>query len=83
MKKILFPTDFSECANNALPFALDLTKKNNAKLIIVHVYYMSVVQPIDRSVPIEVALSSADKVIYEALEKRMKRSKREIQFNGL
>ena len=35
---ILFCTDFSESANAALPFALDLTKKYGATLHIVHVY---------------------------------------------
>ena len=38
MKKILFPTDFSETANNALVFALNIAKKNNAVLDVFHVY---------------------------------------------
>jgi nucleotide-binding universal stress UspA family protein len=37
-KNILFCTDFSENAQSALPFAIDLTKKYGATLHIVHVY---------------------------------------------
>ena len=36
MKRILVPTDFSECANYALKFACDLAVKNNAKLLVIH-----------------------------------------------
>jgi nucleotide-binding universal stress UspA family protein len=31
-KNILFPIDFSECSEKVFPFALDMTKKFNAKL---------------------------------------------------
>jgi nucleotide-binding universal stress UspA family protein len=37
-KKILYCTDFSESAKAALPFAIDITKKYEATLHIVHVY---------------------------------------------
>jgi nucleotide-binding universal stress UspA family protein len=37
-KNILFCTDFSENAQSALPFAIDLTKKYGATLHVVHVY---------------------------------------------
>jgi nucleotide-binding universal stress UspA family protein len=37
-RNILFCTDFSENAKNALPYAIDLTKKYGASLHIVHVY---------------------------------------------
>jgi nucleotide-binding universal stress UspA family protein len=37
-KNILFCTDFSENAQSALPFAIDLTKKYGATLHLVHVY---------------------------------------------
>lgn len=43
IKKILFPTDFSDNANNALPFALAIAKKNNATLHILH----SIEEPYD------------------------------------
>ena len=37
-KNILFCTDFSENAQFALPFAVDLTKKYGATLHVIHVY---------------------------------------------
>ncbi|MGO9013930.1 MAG: universal stress protein [Dissulfurispiraceae bacterium] len=38
-KRILFPTDFSEGALYALPYALDMAKSCNAKLYMIHVIY--------------------------------------------
>src|SRR5699024_197426 len=38
MKRILFPTDYSETANNAFKYALQLADKENAKLFVLHVY---------------------------------------------
>ena len=43
MKKILFPTDFSETANNALVYALKMAKNQNATLLILHAYEMPVI----------------------------------------
>lgn len=39
IKKILFPTDFSEGALNALPYALDMAKSYGAKVYLLHVIY--------------------------------------------
>ncbi len=39
VERILFPTDFSEGAAHALPYAVDLTKHYNAKLYVLHVVY--------------------------------------------
>lgn len=39
IKKILFPTDFSEGSANAIPYVVDLTKHYGARLYIVHVIY--------------------------------------------
>lgn len=36
--KVLFPTDFSDQSKNALPFAVDLCKKLNAKLSVLNTY---------------------------------------------
>lgn len=38
MKKILFPTDYSETANNAFKYALQLADYSNAELYVIHVY---------------------------------------------
>lgn len=38
MKKIIVPTDFSDCAKRALKTASDIAKQNNAEIHLVHVY---------------------------------------------
>lgn len=38
MKKILFPTDYSETANNAFKYALQLADYSDAELYVIHVY---------------------------------------------
>ncbi|WP_136666986.1 universal stress protein [Flavobacterium sp. H122] len=43
MKTILVPTDFSEVANNAALFALQLAQKNNARVILFHTYNLPVI----------------------------------------
>ena len=42
MKKILFPTDFSETANNAFIYALNLAASINAEIYALHTYEMPV-----------------------------------------
>jgi len=39
IRKILFPTDFLEGTADAVPYAVDLAKKYNARLYILHVIY--------------------------------------------
>lgn len=39
IKKILYPTDFSEGSAAAVPFVADMTKKYGARLCVVHVIY--------------------------------------------
>jgi nucleotide-binding universal stress UspA family protein len=39
IKRILFPTDFSEGSSIALEYAMDMAKRYSAKLYIVHVIY--------------------------------------------
>ncbi|MGA9638172.1 universal stress protein [Flavobacterium sp.] len=43
MKRILFPTDFSEVANNAFVHALELAKTLNGELIVLHSFELPVV----------------------------------------
>ncbi len=42
MKKILVPCDFSESATNAFRFALDIAKKSEGKIMLLHVIELSV-----------------------------------------
>ncbi|AWA30783.1 universal stress protein UspA [Flavobacterium magnum] len=62
MKKILFPTDFSESANNAFIYALHLADTFRMEIITLHVYEF----PILDSNYIEVPLYQAE--VYESLE---------------
>ncbi|RMG02523.1 MAG: universal stress protein [Nitrospirae bacterium] len=39
IKKVLFPTDFMEGTKDAVPYAVDIAKKYNAKLYLMHVIY--------------------------------------------
>lgn len=39
IKRILFPTDFSEGSSHALDYAIDMAKRYGAKLYLVHVLY--------------------------------------------
>lgn len=43
MKKILFPTDFSETANNAFLYALNLAKSIDAQVYVLHVYELPMI----------------------------------------
>lgn len=50
MKKILFPTDFSEVANNAFLYALHFSKHINAEIITLHVYELPQMDYVDAPV---------------------------------
>jgi len=39
IKRILFPTDFSEGSSHAIPYVADLTRHYQARLYVVHVLY--------------------------------------------
>ena len=43
MKTILVPTDFSDNADNALYFAIELAKKQKSKLLLVHAFQLPIV----------------------------------------
>lgn len=43
MKKILFPTDFSETANNAFVYVLEMAKTFKAEVLVLHVYNLPIV----------------------------------------
>ncbi|WP_348822186.1 universal stress protein [Flavobacterium aestuarii] len=44
MKKILFPTDFSEVANNAFVHALEFAKIVNGELVLLHTFELPIVE---------------------------------------
>lgn len=45
MNTILYPTDFSENSINALPYAIDLAKRVNSRLVFLHVFEISLMAP--------------------------------------
>jgi nucleotide-binding universal stress UspA family protein len=45
MKTILVPTDFSENANNALDYAIELAKREDAKIILLHAFHVTYIYP--------------------------------------
>ncbi len=46
LTKILVPTDFSESSKAALPYAIDLARKYEAKIVIFHVFDEELISPI-------------------------------------
>jgi nucleotide-binding universal stress UspA family protein len=63
IKNILFPTDFTEGALSALPYAVDLAKSYNAKLYLLHVIY-----DMSASTGLHVPHASLDEM-YEEMQK--------------
>lgn len=62
MKKILFPTDFSEKANNAFVYALKWAEKYDAEIVTLHVYELPILDTSYVDVPIYQA------EVYQSLE---------------
>ncbi len=74
IKRILFPTDFSEGSDNALPYAADMAKHYGAKLYVLHVMH-DIVQATGWYVP----HISMDEV-YKDIEKN---ARKEIERYGV
>ena len=78
MKKILVPTDFSDSAQNALDFAIDIAKDDNALVYILHVIEYPIGATID---PIGVSIvQPTDTEIIDTLTKNA-REKMEVLHN--
>lgn len=78
MKNILFPTDFSPNADNALNFAVEICRKVNGNLLLFHAYS---VQLIDPNMPAEIYLSAYQEEEKSAKERLEDLSKRIIDTN--
>ena len=68
LKKILYPTDFSEYSLAALPYAVRLTQQNDAELFCVHVVEMPQEEYLtsEYMVPLNVPHVPEDKVLRNA-----------------
>lgn len=86
MKNILFPTDFSPNAENALDYAIEIARKVKGNLVLFHAYS---VQLIDPNMPAEIYLSAyqeEEKSAKENLDnlcKRIKDSNKDNTGNSL
>lgn len=78
MKNILFPTDFSPNAENALNFAVEIARKVKGNLVLFHAYS---VQLIDPNMPAEIYLSAYQEEEKSAKENLEELSKRIIDSN--
>ena len=66
MKTILIPTDFSPAAYNALEYALEISSKIKAKLILFHAYQYPVVPT---EAPLMIPIQNLEKDSMDALKK--------------
>ena len=68
IKKILYPTDFSEYSLAALPYAVNLTQQNDAELYCLHIVEMPKEEYLigEYIVPLDLPHISKDKVIKTA-----------------
>ncbi|HAY32734.1 MAG TPA: universal stress protein [Ignavibacteria bacterium] len=86
MKNILFPTDFSQNADNALNYAIDIAIRTKGVLILFHAYS---VQLIDPNMPAEIYLSAYQeeektaKENLEDLKNRILESNKDAEGNNL
>jgi nucleotide-binding universal stress UspA family protein len=62
-KRVLFATDFSDCASAALPYALSLARQPGGKLVVAHVV---AVGPLASSFPTHVSLAATAQGVREA-----------------
>lgn len=83
LRSVLMPTDFSECAEGALPYAADLARSAGARLVCLHV-----VEPLMPAVgyaPVAEPLPAADVTgaLEESAEKELPKLARREECAGL
>tara|TARA_B100000809_G_scaffold99226_1_gene97742 strand:- start:232 stop:1131 length:900 start_codon:yes stop_codon:yes gene_type:complete len=65
MKNILVPTDFSDCALNALKFAAELAKKDNATVHLAHIYQRVISNDTAFNIELEADIITKEKENFE------------------
>lgn len=73
MKTIIIPTDFSPIATNALHYAIDMAKKINASLLLLHVYQV----PVSYS-DVPIMLVSVEE-LRKSAEERLENLRKEVE----
>jgi len=69
MKTILFPTDFSKTADNALTFAIELAKKSKAKVIAVNAYDLPYAETVMTHSLLDIMRENSEKAMLEVEQK--------------
>jgi nucleotide-binding universal stress UspA family protein len=69
IKKILVPTDFSACAENAAKFAGKIAEQFNAEVTLYHIYAIPVVDPVVPSGSMELYLKETELAAHNGLKK--------------
>ncbi len=85
MKKIVFPTDFSETANNAFIYALKLADSIKAQLFILHTYEMPVISSTSAGQPelIQEVYNSIELNQFENYKEKTPEMRKMAEENGL
>jgi nucleotide-binding universal stress UspA family protein len=85
METILVPTDFSETADNALDYAIELAKLTNSKLILLHAYHLPIQASPDLLYPTisEAELERINKKGLQNLEEKIKVHEPDIKIELL
>jgi nucleotide-binding universal stress UspA family protein len=78
MKKILVPTDFSECSKNAFNAALKIAKKTGAEIELVHVYDRPVIGFVDLNID-----HKKNKAMLQKAQKTIEQMLKEIEDEGV
>lgn len=78
MKTILVPTDFSDNADNALYYAIELAKKENDKIILLHAYHIDYSNP---AVPLDFTLEVKNNALSDS-ENQLKETSLKISYAG-
>ena len=61
MKNILVPTDFSECALNAVKFEAELARKKDATLYMAHIYQRILTSETTFNIKLEIEIIAKEK----------------------
>lgn len=83
MKTILVPTDFSDAANDASLFALELAKKNEAKVLLLHTYSLPIVDVQSGVLSANMLYSSVDLDEFELFKENNKKLEELAYSKGL
>jgi len=68
MNTIIFPTDFSSIADNALHYAIEIARRTQARLLVLHAYHVPVLAPLGGTYTQIAPAEDIEKELRERLE---------------